>query len=349
MRIAIDAMGGDFAPREIVAGALAAARADAATHILLVGDENAIQALLPSPLPSNIEIIASTQLVEMDESPVHALRGKKDSSLAVATRLHAEGKADACLSAGNTGAASAFALFTLGRIEGIDRPGIATVFPTAKTPCVLMDAGANVDCKPRHLADFALMGAAYAPAIRGILPGEAARKADGKVTVGLLSIGEEDSKGNELVKTSREGIATNAARGNYIFAGNVEGRDIPRGTVDVVVCDGFVGNVVLKLAEGFAGLFLGGLKDALLSSPQSKIGALLLAPALRKMKMRFDHSNFGGAALLGVKGNCIICHGSAKAPAIASAIRVAKLVVEAKVPQAIERAAALPQKTVELH
>lgn len=340
MRIAIDAMGGDFAPREIVVGALAAARADAATHILLVGDERAIQALLPSPLPSNIEIVAATQLVEMDESPVHALRGKKDSSLAVATRLHAEGKADACLSAGNTGAASAFALFTLGRIEGIDRPGIATVFPTAKTPCVLMDAGANVDCKPRHLADFALLGAAYAPAIRGILPGEAARKTGGEVTVGLLSIGEEDSKGNELVKASREGIAANAARGGYTFAGNVEGRDIPRGSVDVVVCDGFVGNVVLKLAEGFAGLFMGGLKEALLSSPQSKIGAFLLAPALRKMKTRFDHSNFGGAALLGVKGNCIICHGSAKAPAIASAIRVAKLVVEAKVPEAIERALA---------
>ncbi len=340
MRIAIDAMGGDFAPGEIVAGALVAARADAGTHILLVGDENAVRALLPSPVPPNIEVIPSTQLVGMDESPSHALRGKKDSSLAVATRLHAEGKADACLSAGNTGAASAFALFILGRIEGIDRPGIATVFPTAQTPCVLMDAGANVDCKPRHLADFALMGAAYAPAIRGIIPDEAARKANQKVTVGLLSIGEEDSKGNELVKASREGIAANAIRGNYEFAGNVEGRDIPRGTVDVVVCDGFVGNVVLKLAEGFAGLFLGGLKEALLSSPQSKLGAFLLAPALRRMKTRFDHSNFGGAALLGVKGNCIICHGSAKAPAIASAIRVAKLVVEAQVPQAIERALA---------
>jgi len=338
MRIALDAMGGDFAPSEIVAGALLAARADSQTHILLVGDESAIRALLPSPLPSNIEIVASTQIVEMDEAPSVALRGKKDSSLAVATRLHAEGRADACLSAGNTGAASAFALFTLGRIEGIDRPGIATVFPTAKTPCVLMDAGANVDCKPRHLTDFALMGAAYAPAIRGIIPGESARLSDQKVSVGLLSIGEEDSKGNELVKASREGIQANALRGGYQFAGNVEGRDIPRGTVDVVVCDGFVGNVVLKLAEGFASLFLGGLKDALLSSPQSKVGALLLKPALQRMRTRFDHSHFGGAALLGVRGNCIICHGSAKAPAIASAIRVAKLVVEAKVPQAIERA-----------
>jgi len=338
MRIALDAMGGDFAPVQIVEGALLAARADAGTHILLVGDESAIRALLPSPLPANIEIVPSTQTVEMDESPSAALRSKKDSSLAIATRLHAEGKADACLSAGNTGAASAFALFTLRRIEGIDRPGIATVFPTAKTPCVMMDAGANVDCKPRHLADFALMGAAYAPAIRGIIPGEAARRSGDKVTVGLLSIGEEDSKGNELVKASREGIMQNAARGGYHFAGNVEGRDIPRGTVDVVVCDGFVGNVVLKLAEGFAGLFLGGLKDALLSSPQSKLGALLVAPALRKMRTRFDHSQFGGAALLGVKGNCIICHGSAKAPAIASAIRVAKLVVEADVPRAIERA-----------
>ncbi len=332
-------MGGDFAPAEIVAGALEAARADSGTHILLVGDESAIRALLPPQLPSNIELVASTQIVEMDESPVHALRAKKESSLAIATRLHAEGRADACLSAGNTGAASAFALFTLGRIEGIDRPGIATVFPTAKTPCVVMDAGANVDCKPRHLADFALMGAAYAPAIRGIIPDESARQANRKVTVGLLSIGEEDSKGNELVKASRGGIADNEVRGNFEFVGNVEGRDIPKGTVDVVVCDGFVGNVVLKLAEGFATLFLGGLKDALSSSPQSKLGAMLLAPALRRMKTRFDHSNFGGAALLGVKGNCIICHGSAKAKAITSAIRVAKLVVEAKVPETIARAA----------
>lgn len=339
MRIAIDAMGGDFAPSEIVLGVLEAARADAGTHILLVGDESAVRALLPAQLPSNIEIVPSSQIVEMDESPAHALRGKKESSLAIATRLHAEGKADACLSAGNTGAASAFALFTLGRIEGIDRPGIATVFPTATHPCVVMDVGANVDCKPRHLADFALMGAAYAPAIRGIIPGEAARRAGQKVTVGLLSIGEEDSKGNELVKTSRQGIADNATRGNFEFVGNVEGRDIPKGTVDVIVCDGFVGNVVLKLAEGFAGLFLGGLKEALLSSPQSKIGAMLLAPALRRMRTKFDHSNFGGAALLGVKGNCIICHGSAKSKAIASAIRVAKLVVEAKVPEAIELAA----------
>ncbi len=341
MRIAIDAMGGDFAPQEIVAGALVAARADAGTHILLVGDESAIRALLPPQIPSNIELVASTQLVEMDESPARALR-KKESSLAIATRLHAEGRADACLSAGNTGAASAFALFTLGRIKGIDRPGIATVFPTAKTPCVVMDAGANVDCKPRHLADFALMGACYAPAIRGIIPDENARQSH-KVSVGLLSIGEEDSKGNELVKASRTGIAQSAVRGGFEFVGNVEGRDIPRGTVDVVVCDGFVGNVVLKLAEGFATLFLGGLKDALLSSPQSKLGAFLLAPALRRMRTRFDHSNFGGAALLGVKGNCIICHGSAKAKAITSAIRVAKLVVEAKVPEAIERAAVATQ------
>lgn len=340
MRIAIDAMGGDFAPREIVEGALLAARADAGTHILLVGDEAAIRALLPAPLPSNIEIFPASQVVEMDESPAHALRAKKDSSLALATRLHAQGRADAVLSAGNTGAASAFALFTLGRIEGIDRPGIATVFPTATTPCVTLDVGANVDCKPHHLADFALMGAAYAPVVRGIIPGMGAKSRTDEISVGILSIGEEDAKGNELVKAAREGIARNAARGGYKFVGNVEGRDIPRGTVDVVVCDGFVGNVVLKLAEGFASLFLGGMKDALSSSPQAKAGALLAAPALRRMRTRFDHSHFGGAALLGVKGNCIICHGSAKAPAIASAIRVAKLVVEAKVPQAIERALA---------
>ena len=333
MRIAIDAMGGDHAPHEVVLGALEAARADAAIQIILVGDETAIRAHLPASVPANISFHASTQLVEMDESPAHALRSKKDSAVAVATRLVKEGKADACLSAGNTGAASAFALFTLGRIEGIDRPGIATVFPTAKNPVVVVDVGANVDCRPRHLADFAILGAAYVPAIWGIIPGEEQRAARGtKPSVGLLSIGEEEAKGNELTKSAFPLIKEGAARGGYNFVGNVEGRDIAKGTVDVIVCDGFIGNIVLKMAEGFSGLFMNALKDALTSSPQGKIAALLLAPALRRMKSRFNHNGYGGAVLLGVNGTCIICHGSAKSDAIASAIRIAKLAVEVDVP-----------------
>ena len=346
MRIAVDAMGGDNAPREIVAGAVLAARRDADFTIILVGDESAIRAHFPSDSPKNLEIHAASQIVEMDESPSLALRSKKDSSLAVATLLHKEGRADACLSAGNTGAASAFALFTLGRIQGIDRPAIATVFPTAQSPIVVLDGGANVDCKPSHLADFAILGAAYLPAVRGIIPGEAAKTQNQKPRVGLLSIGEEDAKGNEQVKKARPLLQNGAQFGNYQWFGNVEGRDIAKGTVDVVVCDGFVGNVVLKLTEGFATFFLNSLKEALMSSPRAKIAAFLLAPALRKMKNRLDYVEYGGAALVGVNGNCIICHGSANARAIAAAIRVAKLVVEADVPAKI-RASVAARGTVE--
>lgn len=341
MRIAIDAMGGDFAPQEIVQGAIEAARHDASISVVLCGDEKAIRACLPSPAPSNLSVHHCSQTVEMDESPSHALRQKKDSGVAVATRLHAEGKADVCLSAGNTGAASAFALFTLGRIKGIDRPGIATVFPTAKNPVVLLDAGANVDCKPSHLADFAIMGAAYLPAVRGIIPGESARFAQGaKPTVGLLSIGEEEAKGNELTKATFPLLKRGAERGGYEFVGNIEGRDIFKGTSDVVVCDGFVGNVVLKLSEGMAGMFIGSLKEYLTSSVRAKAGGLLAAPALRAMRKRFDHTGFGGAVLLGVNGTCIICHGSAKSGSIASAIRIAKLAVDTKVSDKIRDAVA---------
>ena len=339
MRIAIDAMGGDHAPAEVVAGALLAARRDAQTHIILVGDPAAIRAHLPADAPPNIEIHAATQIVEMDESPSQALRAKKDSSLAVALRLQKEGAADATLSAGNTGATMAFALMILGRIKGIDRPAIATVFPTAKNPVVLLDGGANVDCKPGNLADFAIMGAAYVPVIRGIIPDEKDRVARGALpTVGVLSVGEEEGKGNELSKAAFPLVKAGASRGNYRFFGNVEGRDIAAGTVDVIVCDGFVGNVILKMAEGFARTFMDALKDALISSNRSKLAAILLAPALRKMKKRFDHTGYGGANLLGLNGACIICHGSANATSVASAIRIAKLAVEVDVSARIREA-----------
>ena len=325
-------MGGDHAPAEIVAGALLAARRDAQTHIVLVGDEGAIRAHLPADAPANLAIRAASQIVDMDESPSAALRAKKDSSLAVALKLQKEGAVDATLSAGNTGATMAFALMTLGRIPGIDRPAIATVFPTAKNPLILLDGGANVDCKPSHLADFALMGAAYVPVIRGIIPDEKDKFERGALpTVGVLSVGEEEGKGNELSKAAFPLVKAGAQRGKYLFYGNVEGRDIGQGTVDVIVCDGFVGNVVLKMAEGFARTFMDALKDALISSARSKLAAILLAPALRRMKKRFDHTGYGGANLLGLNGTCIICHGSADATSIASAIRIAKLAFEVDV------------------
>jgi len=326
-------MGGDKAPGEIVAGALAAAR-QLDVEIILVGDEAKIRECLPkgkNALPPNVSVYPASQVVAMDEAPAQAQRKKKDSSVAVATRLHAEGKADAVVSAGNTGASVAFALFTLKKIKGIDRPGIAAVFPTMKHPLVLMDAGANVDCRPRHLADFALMGAIYAHAISGIIPGTQARfkSKDERPLVGLLSIGEEEGKGNDLTRNSYKLLQENQAGGHYRFVGNVEGRDIGSGTVDVMVCDGFVGNVVLKAAEGFARMIGDSLRQNLSSNWRSKIGGLLLKPALLRFKKRIDHTDYGGAVLLGVDGVCIICHGSSEARSILSALRIAKQIVSA--------------------
>ncbi|HEX8237283.1 MAG TPA: phosphate acyltransferase PlsX [Abditibacteriaceae bacterium] len=349
MRIAIDAMGGDRAPAEIVAGACAAAR-DFGVEVILVGDEAAIQSCfgssnkaldktsieIPATLPKGVTIHHASQVVDMEEAPMQAMRKKPDSSVAVATQLHADGKADAVLSAGNTGAAATLALFKLKRIAGIDRPGIASVFPTSKNPTVVLDVGANVDCKPRHLAEFAVMGAAYARNVKEIIPGVGSWIPKGKLpTVGLLSIGEEESKGNDLTKSAFKLLQDNADEGKYQFFGNVEGRDIGKGTVDVVVCDGFVGNVVLKVSEGLAKMLTGELKSALTSSPRSKLGALLLKPALMRMRKRLDYTGYGGALLLGVNGVCVICHGSADARSIHSAIRIAKQTVSADVVGAI--------------
>jgi len=339
MRIAIDAMGGDQAPAEVVAGAVAAAR-DFGIEVILVGDQVAIKKCLAGSTPSGVTIHPTSQIVTMDEAPSHALRAKRDSSMAVATRLHAEGQADAVLSAGNTGATVAFALFTLKRIPGIDRAGIATVFPTMRSPLVLLDAGANVDCRPRHLAEFAIMGAAYARVVQGIIPGTKHAHFDKtkQPQVGLLSIGEEACKGNELTKAAYALLEEKAPIANYEFYGNVEGRDIGRGTVDVVVCDGFVGNVVLKVAEGFAKMFAGALRESLTATLRAKAGAILLRPSLRGFKKRIDYTEYGGAVLLGVKGVCIICHGSSDSRAIYSAIRIARQTVTADIVGTIHKA-----------
>jgi glycerol-3-phosphate acyltransferase PlsX len=334
MRIAIDAMGGDRAPAEIVEGAVAAAR-DFRVAVSLVGDKDTLSKYLQGiegGVPDSVTVHHASQVVDMGEAPALAMRKKRDSSVVVATRLHAEGHADAVLSAGNTGAASAAAILALRPIAGVDRPGIATVFPTQKSPLVLMDAGANVDCRPRHLSEFAIMGAAYARAIHGVIPGEKSGVAAGQVpSVGLLSIGEEEGKGNELVKTTYKLLHEGAGSGFYSYFGNVEGRDIAFGTVDVVVCDGFVGNVVLKTAEGFAKMFTSSLKEAFLGDLRSKIGAMLLKPALQKFRSKIDYAEYGGAVLLGVNGVCIICHGSSDRRSIYSAIRIAKQTVESDV------------------
>ena len=353
MRIAIDAMGGDRAPDEIVAGAVAAAR-DFGIEVILVGQEDAIRRCLGTTpgsgvLPSGVTIHHASQIVEMHEEPIHARRKKPDSSCAVATQLHAEGKADAVISAGNTGVAAMEALFRLRRIPGVERPGIATVFPTAQHPLVLIDAGANVECRPKHIAAFAVLGAAYVRGVSGIIPGIEAKAPGDLPTVGLMSIGEEEGKGNDLTKAAFKLLKENADKGKYTFHGNVEGRDVAMGTVDVIVCDGFVGNVVLKVAEGFAKIFGAELKNALMADMRSKIGALLLKPSLTRLRTRFDYQGYGGAALLGVNGICIICHGSSDARSIQSAIRIAKQVAEAGIVERIKSAVSeAPTENVEL-
>lgn len=321
MRVALDAMGGDFAPLETVNGAIEAVL-EFPCEVVLVGDKEKIEEILHKhkgweKLP--ISVHHASQVIEMHDHPGAAVRRKKDSSVVVAAQLVKEGKCDVAISAGSTGAAVAAALFGLGRINGIERPTIATPIPNLKGTTILLDSGANVDSKPKHLVQSAIMGSIYAEYIMGI----------SNPRVGLLNIGEEDTKGNEqalatfpLLKELR----------TINFIGNVEGRDIPKGTVDVVVCDGFVGNIVLKLGEGLSSAIMQLIKDAISqSSWLTKIASAMVLPALRSLKKKLDYAEYGGAPLLGLNGGFIICHGSSKAKAIKNAIRVAKGFAEQKV------------------
>ena len=317
MRIAVDAMGGDHAPEEIVKGALEAAE-KFPCEIVLVGDQERIEKLIEQP-SNKITIMHAPEVIEMGDHPSEAVRTKKNSSIVVATELVKSGECDAVLSAGNTGAAAAAAQLILRRIHGVGRPAIATPLPTPRGVTLMLDSGANVDCKPEHLVQIGVMAAVYVEHVFG--------KAN--PTVGLLNIGEEEGKGNEQVKATYEllkGMTT------INFVGNVEGRDIPVGKVDVVICDGFVGNVVLKFAEGLATMILGLIKEEIVSGGMTaKLGALLLAPTLKQMGKRLDASEYGGAPLLGVNGCCVISHGSSNAKAICSAIGAANDYVESNV------------------
>lgn len=313
MKIAIDAMGGDYAPKEIVLGAIEAV-AQYDLEVVLVGNKDKINEVLRQhheEKNNKLSIVHATEVIEMGEHPGQAIRKKKDASIVVATRLVREGICDAVVAPGSTGAAVAAALFGLGRIKGVERPSIATPMPTLKGVTVMLDSGANSSSKPKHLVEGAIMGYHYAKYIFGIA----------NPSVGLLNIGEEASKGNEVVLATYpmlEKLKT------IPFYGNVEGRDIPNGTVDVVVCDGFVGNVVLKYGEGLAVAIIALMKQAIKeSSWLVKLGALAMMPALRKLMLRIDYNEYGGAPLLGVNGGFIICHGSSKAKAIKNAIRVA--------------------------
>ena len=318
MKIAVDAMGGDYAPEEIVLGAIEAIKAYS-FDVVLVGDREKIEEVLASygeKESKRLSIVHASQVIDMGEHPAQAFRKKKDASIVVATRLVKEGTCDAVVAAGSTGAAVTSALLGLGRIKGIERPCIATPIPSKKGITVLLDSGANSNSKPKHLVEGAIMGYHYAKAILGI----------DKPTVGLLNIGEEASKGNELSQATYpmlEKLKT------ISFYGNVEGRDIPKGTVDVVVCDGFVGNVILKFGEGMAMFIIRLVRETIKNSGFiAKLGALAVYPALKSLKKRLDFTEYGGAPLLGVNGSFIICHGSSKAKAIKNAIRVAGELVQ---------------------
>ena len=317
-RIALDAMGGDDAPAAIVAGAIAAQTELNDVDVLLVGDPVQIQACLNQhPNAPRLEIVPAEGTIEIHEEPLGALRRKPKASINVAMQLVKDGKADAVVSAGHSGAAMAAALLRLGRLRGIDRPAIAAVFPTnrADKSVVILDVGANVDCRPKYLEQFAVMGSVYSQYVLGV----------DTPRVGLLNIGEEETKGNAVALEAHEILRQN----KYInFVGNAEGRDVLSGNFDAIVCDGFVGNILLKFAEAVGNIVVQMLREELPRGLNGKVGTALLKPNLQRLKKRIDAAEHGGGLLLGVEGVCIISHGSSDAVAIANAIRSAKSAVD---------------------
>jgi len=324
--IALDAMGSDRAPRPEIEGAIHAAR-HLGIRVLLVGLEARVRAELERhPFASGLplEVVHASQVITMEDKAAQAVRAKRDSSMRVGLRLVREGRAAGFVTAGNTGAAMATAKMVLGALPGVDRPALAAVLPTSiGTGAMLLDVGANVDCKPENLEQFAVMGEIYFRAIFGTR----------RPKVGLLSIGEEETKGNELTRESFQLLR----RLPLNFVGNVEGRDLYNGEVDVIVTDGFVGNVALKTSEGLANLVRSALKEALKATITRQVGYLLSRSAFTDFKKRLDHTEYGGAPLLGVKGVCIVTHGSSNANAIKNAIRVASEFAEGAVNDKIER------------
>lgn len=316
MRIAVDAMGGDYAPEEIINGTLMAAETWPDLELVLVGKQERISPFFKGMKPTNISLVEASEEIGMDEHPANAVRKKKDASIVVATRLVKLREADAVVSAGSTGAQMAAALLGLGRIKGIERPAIGTVLPTAEGGKLILDVGANLDASPEHLSQYALMGSIYAEKILRI----------SNPRVGLLNIGSEEGKGNEL--TQKTYPLLKEAQINFI--GNIEGRDVPYGRADVVVCEGFVGNVMLKTAEGLAGVFVQLIKERITSTMIRKLGAMAVKPGLKEFAQMMDYAEYGGAPLLGVNGISIICHGSSKTKAIFNAIRVAQECVQVR-------------------
>ena len=334
MRIGIDAMGGDYAPEAVVRGALAARDfLPEGDKVVLVGDEAAIREHLDEGgvLPDFLEIVHADERIGMDETPVEALRAKPNSSIAMVAQLHADRKLDACISAGNTGAFVAAAQMRLRRLQGVHRPGIITVTPTFHGPLAICDVGANVNCRPQHLYQYGLMASVYLRATCGTA----------NPRVALLSIGEEEAKGNSLVKEARELMKADP---NLNFLGNIEGRDLFADVCDVLVCEGFVGNVVIKLIEGMAQAVLRGIVSELAA------GAPQVAGAIKEISDRvcskYDFNEYGGAPLVGVGGVCLICHGASDWRGIMNAVKGARDLVEQQVNRQITKLLSIDERTV---
>ncbi|MFF2088965.1 phosphate acyltransferase PlsX [Paenibacillus sp. NPDC058174] len=322
MRIAIDAMGGDHAPGLIVQGALEAAREWPDTELLLVGDTAVIEPLLQGQKPSNLQLHHTDEVIGADEEPVRAVRRKKGASMVVAGQLVRDKQADAMLSAGNTGALMTTGLLVVGRLDGIERPALAPMLPTMDDIGVLaLDLGANMDAKPEHLLQYAIMGSIYRSKVHGME----------KPRVGLLNVGTEEKKGNELTKAAYDLLADAPIH----FIGNVESRDILQRSCDVLICDGFAGNIMLKSMEGTAGTLLNYLKDAFGESMMTKLAAAIMLPRLRKLKKKMDYKEHGSAPLLGLNGLVMKCHGSSDALAVKSAVRQARTAIQGQLTESI--------------
>jgi len=312
MKIGFDAMGGDLAPVETIQGAILSLD-DFEGEIILYGDEQKIiSELAKYKFDTNrINIVHTTEVINNDDKPVKAIKSKGDSSMVVGLKALRKGEIDAFVSAGNTGALLAGALFKVGRIKGINRPALCTIYPTLGKPSVLVDAGANAECKPRNLVEFAYMGSIYAERVLGLQ----------NPKVALANIGAEETKGTPLY------IETHALlkETELNFVGNVEGRDIPTGTVDVIVADGFTGNIILKLTEGVASMLMSGIKGAILASVKGKLGGILIKNNLNIFKKKIDYTEYGGAPLLGINGLVVKAHGSSNAKAFKNAIKYAQI------------------------
>ncbi|MBA3823389.1 MAG: phosphate acyltransferase PlsX [Ktedonobacterales bacterium] len=326
-RVALDVMGGDHAPQEVVAGAVQAAR-EGNIGIILVGPEPAIREEMAKYDTGGLDLTIehTDEVIGMDEHPAEAVRARPRNTLSVCMQLIKDGRADAMASAGNSGAVVTAAVLGLGRIKGVPRPALGAVLPTATgKPTLLLDIGATTDSKPDYLAQYALMGSAYMQGIFDIA----------QPRVALLANGEEDGKGDQLVQAAHGLIRAIAAKGMVNFVGNVEGRDIPKGEVDVIVCDGFVGNVALKLSEGLSRMLLGAIRTEIYSNPINQLGGLILKGAFNKVRAKLDDEEYGGAPLLGVRGVAIVGHGSSHARAIKNMIRVARQAGDQQLPAKI--------------